>query len=168
MNIFMRKTWFLLALASITLAACIKNTVSTGVNNNCTPVAPSTEQTPILAFIKLDTVPYSKDTSGVYYSVITPGTGASATSASTIVFAYKATLLNGTVLGNVTDSIFLPLSTAIPGFTYMAHYFKKDSHIKLIIPSSLAYGCQGISSNGTVIVPENSVIYYDLKIKGIQ
>lgn len=164
----MRKTWFLLAFVSVTLAACIKNTISTNGNNNCTPVAPSTEQPQILSFIKLDTVPYSKDTSGVYYSVVTPGTGPSATVSSTIVFAYKATLLNGTVLGNVTDSIFLPLSTAIPGFTYMARYFKKDSHIKLIIPSSLAYGCQGITNNGTVIVPANAVVFYDLKIKGIQ
>ncbi len=158
----------MLALASVTLAACIKNTVTTDGSTNCTPVAPSTELTPILSFIKLDTVPYSKDTSGVYYSVITPGTGPSATTASTILFAYKATLLNGTVLGNVTDSITLPLATAIPGFAYMAHYFKKDTHIKLIIPSSLAYGCQGITNNGTVIVPANSVIFYDLNIKGIQ
>jgi FKBP-type peptidyl-prolyl cis-trans isomerase len=51
----------------------------------------------------------------------------------------------------------------------MARNFKKGTHIIMILPSFLAYGCSGATNQaGQVVIPSNSIVYYDVKITDIQ
>jgi FKBP-type peptidyl-prolyl cis-trans isomerase len=164
----MKKVLLISVTVFVVLLACVKSADINNTNNNCTPVSPSAEQAQILAFINTDSVSFMQDTSGVYYHITAPGTGLAATYSSNIFFTFKSTLLDGTAIGSdSTSPVEVAIATAISGFQDMAGYFKKGTKIKLIIPSSLAYGCQGLT-NGTLKIPANSVIYYDLAITGIQ
>jgi FKBP-type peptidyl-prolyl cis-trans isomerase len=161
-----KKALAISVVVSVALYSCVKN--SDPNTNTCTPVAQSAEQGQITAFIYSDSIPFTKDSSGVYYHITAAGTGPSASYNSTLVFTYKSSLLNGTAIWtDSTTQAQLTLTDAIAGFQAMVGYFRTGTHIKMIIPSSLAYSCQGLT-NGTTSIPANSVLYYDMTIAYIR
>ena len=159
------KKLFVFVLAASAFAACIKSSTPP-VTNNCVSVAPSVEETSIKAFTNADTLDYTKDTSYIYYSIIDSGSGPVAP--TTIFFTYKVALLNGTMIDQRTTPVNAAVSNLIKAFQYMSRFYKKGAHIVLVIPSSLAYGCEGAVSNGTYIIPPNSVLYYNITITDVQ
>ncbi len=162
----MKRILAVAAILSVTVCACVKNAGSSQTVT-CTNVEPYAEQSQILAFLSVHNLSFNKDTSGVYYRIDTVGTGNSATITSTVSFTYVASLLDGSIIDKSTTPITYPLASTIPGFGKMAGYFKTGTHIKLVIPSSLAYGCEGLVS-GTIGVPANAILYYDLVITAVQ
>ena len=52
-----------------------------------------------------------------------------------------------------------PLSTLIDGWKIGLPLIKKGGHIKLVIPSSLAYGCSGYGT-----IPPNTPIFFDINL----
>jgi FKBP-type peptidyl-prolyl cis-trans isomerase FkpA len=55
------------------------------------------------------------------------------------------------------------LNGVIPGFQYGLPLIQKGGIIKLIIPSSLAYGCRGFGA-----VPGNSVLFFEIELTDVQ
>jgi len=159
------KKIFVFVLAAAGFAACIKSNTPP-VTTDCVSVAPSVEETSIKAFANADTLDYTKDTSYIYYSIIDSGSGPVAP--TTIFFTYKVTLLSGTLIDQRTTPTSAAVSNLIKGFQYMKRFYKKGARISLIIPSALAYGCEGAVSNGTYIIPPNSVVYYNFTITDVQ
>jgi FKBP-type peptidyl-prolyl cis-trans isomerase FkpA len=164
----MKKILVVASVCSAILFGCIKSADTSGSTTTCTNVSQATEQPEIAAFLAADTLPFKTDTSGVYYRIDTLGTGDSATSTSTVSFTYTAWLLVGTLIGTTSQPIEYPLASTIPGFIEMARYFKKGTTIEMVIPSSLAYGCEGLYQGSNEIVPPNSVLYYHLTITQVQ
>ena len=73
-------------------------------------------------------------------------------------------LLDGTVFdSHPTTPISSLLSDMIQGFQIGLPLIQKGGTIKLIIPSSLAYGCNGIGA-----VPGNSILYFDVELTDVQ
>jgi len=163
----MKKVLGIAAVISVGIIACVKSSDPGLSNPVCTPVAESAEQPQIQAFIAKDSVPFNKDSSGVYYHISAPGTGLMASVYSTLFFTFKATLLDGTIIDSSNTTIQQPIATAIPAIQDMAEYFKIGTKIQLIVPSSLAYSCQGFTSDSITIAP-NSVLFYNLNITNIQ
>ncbi|HVX49443.1 MAG TPA: FKBP-type peptidyl-prolyl cis-trans isomerase [Chitinophagaceae bacterium] len=151
---------------AIIFAACLKNVTNTVATGDCTPVAPSSEEAAIKAFCNKDTATYTKDTSYIYYHIVDSGSGPVA--ATTIFFKYKATLLDGTLLSQSTQPTSYPIVNLIKGFQDMARFYKKGARLFLVIPSALAYSCEGAVSNGTYVIPPNSILYYDIEITDVQ
>ncbi len=158
----MKKFLAFAIVVSVILIACVKGTTNTGTTTTCTNVDTTSEDPAIQTFCNKDSVTFKRDVSGVYYHITDTGTGVSATSASVINFTYTATLLNGTILGS--GAAQQAISGLIEGFQLMDSYLKLNTHIEMVIPSSLAYGCTGA---GTV-VPSNSVVSYDVIITAIE
>src|ERR1700753_4419358 len=75
----------------------------------------ATDDAAIQAYIKANNITATKDPSGLYYQVITPGTGNYPTANSLVTVSYSGKLLNGTVFdsGNIQSS---PLSGFIQGW----------------------------------------------------
>ncbi|HWB25337.1 MAG TPA: FKBP-type peptidyl-prolyl cis-trans isomerase [Chitinophagaceae bacterium] len=163
----MKKVLVITIIVSALLAACLKNVTNTPITTDCIPVAPAAEEATIKSFCGADTITYTKDTSYIYYHIVDSGTGALA--ATTIFFTYKAVLLNGTVISQSNEPNSSPIVNLIKGFQDMARFYKKGARIIMVIPSSLAYSCQGVvSTSGSYTIQPNTILYYDVSITDVQ
>jgi FKBP-type peptidyl-prolyl cis-trans isomerase FkpA len=146
----------LLAIAVLlitALAGCGKNEMG------CTPVSPADEEPKIKAYANANGITATKHASGVYYQVIDSGMGVIPQSNSTVTATYTGKLLDGTTFDSGTAGF--PLSGVIEGWQIGIPLIKKGGKIKLIIPSSYAYGCNGSPRGG---IPSNAVLFFDIHL----
>jgi FKBP-type peptidyl-prolyl cis-trans isomerase FkpA len=111
----------------------------------------------IQAYVKANGITATKDPSGVYYQIVTPGTGAYPTSSSTVNVNYTGKFLDGTTFdsGNYNNS----LSGVIQGWQIGVPKINTGGRIFLLIPSALAYGPSG---RGTI--PANKVLTFTVDL----
>ncbi len=122
---------------------------------------PAYEDGLIQNFLTENKITAVKDTSGIYYQIITPGTGTAITSTSaTLKVAYTGRLLTGTIFDRTTSSspLTIGLNNVIVGWQRGVPKIKAGGKIRLFIPSRLAYGSS--SSN----VPANSILDFDIDL----
>ena len=115
----------------------------------------------IQSYIAANNITATKDPSGVYYQVITAGSGAYPTVNSKVTVNYTGKLLNGTVFdsGNLPSTA---LSTLIKGWQYGIPHINTGGRILLLIPSALGYGNTAQGS-----IPANSVLIFTVDLTGI-
>lgn len=128
----------------------------------CTSVKPEAEEPKILAYAASDSINATKHSSGIYYEIINLGTGATPTKSSTITVGYVGKFLNNNTFDQST-SYTKRLDGLIEGWQIGIPLIKKGGQIKLIIPSSLAYGCNGKGS-----IPPNAVLFYDINLTDVR
>lgn len=114
----------------------------------------------IVEFITKNNIPAVKHSSGLYYQIIKPGTGATVTAASTVGVNYEGKLLNGNQFDKSSQMITFPLTQVIPGWTIGVPLIKVGGRIRLIIPSTLGYGNQSPSPS----LPKNSVLDFTIDL----
>ena len=147
------KTLVLFSATMLFLIACKKN------DSGCMSVPPADEAGALAAFCIADGIDYTVDSNGIYYEIVDPGSGATASLDSLITVSYTTSLLNGDLIEDYSDSaITLPLSKFIEGWRIAIPYIHEGGHIKMVIPSALAYGCSGSAG----LVPPDSPIYNDV------
>jgi len=78
--------------------------------------------------------------------------------------SYGATLMNGTYFDSSAVSIRLPLDSLIKGWQIGLPKIKAGGQIKLLIPSTLAYGCNGAGN----VVPSNSPVYFNIYLDSLK
>jgi len=129
----------------------------------CTPVSPESEESQIKAYATANNIQATRHTSGMYYQIIDSGAGATPVNNSTVTATYTGKLLNGTTFDSGTGSF--PLYRVIEGWQIGIPLIKKGGKIKLIIPSSYAYGCNGSPQGG---IPSNAVLYFDINLVDVK
>lgn len=139
---------------------CIKNTTP----QQCTPKSVASEEPTILAYASANGITATKDPSGLYYQVITQGSGPAPSSTTKVFVTYTGKLLNGTVFDQQTNAAQTGwvLGTLIQGWQIGLPLIQKGGEIKLIVPSSLAYGCSAAT------LPANSILYFDVQLVDVQ
>lgn len=105
----------------------------------------------------------TKDASGLYYQVITAGTGANPTTASTVNVNYTGKVLNGTQFAT-SANLTSPLSGLIPGWQIGIPKTKTGGRVLLIIPSALGYG----NNSPGAAIPNNSVLIFTIDLINFQ
>ncbi len=154
----MKNTFFvvLLSLFMLSNLSCLKNN-----NNSCTPKTPQSEQANILAFASANGISATAHSSGLYYQVINSGSGVTPSASSKIFVKYTGKLTNGTVFDSKTDASQTGwiLGDQIAGWQIGLSLIQKGGSIKLIIPSSLGYGCQVVG-----IIPADSILYFEVEL----
>ena len=152
---------FFLTLSVFVFCECNKK----DQGGTCTPKTVQSEQADILAYASANSMNVTAHSSGIYYQVVNPGAGAVPNPASRVYVKYTGKLLNGTVFDSQANSAATGwvLSSLIPGWQIGIPLIQKGGHIKLIIPSSLCYGC-----NGSGPIPANSVLYFDIELTDVQ
>lgn len=134
-------------------------------SGGCQPVSIASEKSAMVAFCTANSITYTEHSSGILYQIITPGSGVSPTSSSSVSAVYTGQLLSGSVFTTVNNpSGLMPLSGLIQGWQIGLPLIKKGGRIKLVIPSALAWSCSG---NGKDI-PPNSPVYFDITISDVQ
>ena len=104
---------------------------------------------------------------GLQYTVVKEGTGASPKATDTVRVHYHGTLLDGTVFDSSVDRkepAEFPVNRVIPGWTEALQKMKVGGKWKLFIPADLAYGERG--TPGGPIKP-NQVLIFDVELLAI-
>jgi FKBP-type peptidyl-prolyl cis-trans isomerase FkpA len=142
------------------LSGCVKK------EQGCTPVSPSAEEPQITAYASANGITAVKHSSGIYYQIIDSGTGATPTLTSKVYINYVGKLLNGTTFDQSDNpaNTGWTLGSLIEGWQIGLPLIKKGGKIKLIIPSSLAYGCNGAGNT----IPPNAVLYFYIELVDVQ
>ena len=136
-------------------------------NNGCMPIKPEAEEPAIQAFAAANGITATKHNSGLYYQVISQGSGPTPNNNSRIWVTYVGKHMDGTIFDqSLTPTNFQgkPLGELIDGWKIGLSLIQKGGQIRLIIPSSLAYGCSTTYSS----MPPNSIIYFDIQLIDVQ
>ncbi|HVY74491.1 MAG TPA: FKBP-type peptidyl-prolyl cis-trans isomerase [Puia sp.] len=155
-----RIVFALICLLTIAVfAACLKTTSG---YTACSDVAVTTDSPVLIHFAADSITPLSKDTSGLYFQILDSGSGVSPVSSSGLVLTYTAELMDQTVFDQATNSNLqgLQLYQLIEGMQIGLKKIKKGGHIKLLIPSALAWGCAGLPP----AVPSNAPVYFNVQL----
>ena len=151
----MRNLAFILFVSLVLIGdtSCLKD-------NSCQDKTIQSESATITAYAAANGIAGTTHNTGVYYQVVTPGSGPSPTAGSQVSVRYTGKLTNGTVFDSqTTNAVTFPLGNTIPGFQIALQLIQKGGTIKFIIPSSLAYGCEGTGN-----IPGNSILVFEVQL----
>jgi FKBP-type peptidyl-prolyl cis-trans isomerase FkpA len=134
-------------------------------HEGCDSAKPDSEFPQMTSFCNANGINYIVDTNGIYYQVIDQGSGVTPNIKSIITVTYTASTLDGNIVDNTTTPVTNTLSEFIEGWRIAIPYIQKGGHIKMVLPSSLAYGCTGISDHA---IAPNSPLYYEVVLIDVQ
>jgi FKBP-type peptidyl-prolyl cis-trans isomerase FkpA len=120
----------------------------------------ATDDAAIQAYIKANNITATKDASGLYYEVVTEGTGSYPNINSTVTVNSSGKLLNGTVFDTET-ALVTTMSSVIKGWQIGLTHINTGGRIILLIPSALGYG-----NTVTGSIPKNSVLIFTVDLLG--
>jgi FKBP-type peptidyl-prolyl cis-trans isomerase FkpA len=152
MKVFYIGLFFLSAI----FTSCLKEDTA------CSNVNPASEDTTMIGYASRNGHTMTKHSSGMYYQIINPGTGATPTINSKLRVRYNGLRMDGSRFDggdNLNASNPWTLSSLIQGWQIGIPLIKKGGTIRLIIPSALAYGCNGNSG-----IAPNSVLYFEVEL----
>lgn len=134
--------------------------------DDCEPQPPAKEISQIQAYATANGINAIAHSSGLYYEIIDMGPGPKASASSKIAITYTGKLMDGQVFDQQpianTDKPW-SLNGLIQGWIIGIPLINEGGHIKLIVPSSLAYGCEQYYD-----IPGNSVLFFDIHLVDVQ
>ncbi len=126
-------------------------------------VATAAEIVNIQTYLTNQGLTATQHSSGLFYSVTTPGTGAIANLCSNVTVRYSGRTFTTTTTGSVFDSnstgTTFQLGQLIVGWQKGIPLIGKGGSIKLYIPPSLGYGASAAGS-----IPANSYLVFDIQL----
>jgi FKBP-type peptidyl-prolyl cis-trans isomerase FkpA len=106
---------------------------------------------------------YSKTSSGLYYKLSGVDTGKVIKSNSDLMATYKLSMLNNTVIQEVTEATDLGVEEVVPGVKEAFQLMRDGQSIDMLVPSNLAYG----QSVGTSGLPAFSCLRWQFTITSV-
>ena len=156
----MKKIILTLAASAIFLAGC-----RIDGDDNCLTKTVASEQARMEAMANARGMNWSQHSSGVLLEIVNGGAGMTASSSSKIFVKYEGRLENGTVFETQPDETQTGwiLGTLIPGWQISIPLIQEGGKIRVVIPSSLAYGCEFRGN-----IPSNAILYFEIELVDIQ
>jgi len=133
-------------------------------DNGCKPVKPESEDGQMMAYATAKGYAVTKHSTGMYYQILNAGAGPTPTLSSKVYVTYTGKRLDDTIFDQSTVPVSFGLSQLIEGWQIGLQLIKKGGSLRLIVPSSMAYGCTGSGS----IIPANSILYFDITLVDVQ
>ena len=153
---------FVLLLAT----ACFKKDSGCTINNVVAPTAEVTAVENYLASKNITTA--TKNPSGFYYEIVSPGQGANPNECSGVNVGYVGKLTNDNIFDQA-QSLSIGLSQVIEGWRKGLPLIQKGGEIKLYIPPTLGYGPIDVKdAQGNVVIPANSILIFDVHLIDVQ
>jgi FKBP-type peptidyl-prolyl cis-trans isomerase len=143
-------------LAPLLFTACGKT------SEPCVPATVASEKAAMVAYCTANNITYTEHASGILYEVMSPGLTTQPTIANSVSVVYTGKLLNGNQFDASANPVRLALSGVIKGWQIGIPLIKKGGRIKMVIPSSLAYGCTGQGS-----IAPNSPLYFEVTLTDV-
>jgi FKBP-type peptidyl-prolyl cis-trans isomerase FkpA len=108
-----------------------------------------------------------KTSSGLVYTELRAGTGASPRASQTVKVNYRGTLIDGKEFDSSYKRnmpIEFPLDRVIPCWTEGVQKMKVGGKAKLVCPASIAYGEQG----SPPVIPGGAALVFEVELLGIK
>ncbi len=156
------KSIVFVALASLFMfSSCIKSDSLTP----CTNKTPASEDAQMVSYANTNGLAMVKHASGMYYQITNQGTGVFPTASSKVFVTYTGKLLNGNTFDSQSDAsrTGFNLGNLIEGWRVGLPLIQKGGSIKLLVPSSMGYGCSGYAT-----IPGNSILYFEISLVDVQ
>jgi FKBP-type peptidyl-prolyl cis-trans isomerase FkpA len=145
------------------LSSCSKKMDNKCQYDPCAIAAPASEVAQLEAYLSTASITATKHCSGMYYTIVAAGSGASATGCSSVSVTYKGQLTNGTIFDQRTSSF--GLDQVIQAWTKGVPLIKAGGKIKLYCPPTLGYGSQVVRDNaGNTVIPANSILIFEVEL----
>jgi FKBP-type peptidyl-prolyl cis-trans isomerase len=154
---------FFILIGIALLSACSKSDNNDAQSTACSVKAQYvndssvTQRALMVAFCLNNGISYTVHPSGILYQIITPGDSAKPNLCTSLTMTYTGKLMTGIQFDKGT--ITYPLKDLIVGWQIGVPLIGKGGKIKMVIPSSLAYGP---NPNGSI--PANSPLYFEMSI----
>lgn len=146
-----------ITLLLLTSSGCLKD-------NSCNPKSVESEEAAIQAYAAANSINAVRHSSGLYYEVVNPGSGPTPTVNSVVSARYVGKLTDGTIFDSQTvNPVSFPLGNTILGWQLGIPLVQKGGTIKLIIPSSLGYGCTGQGP-----IPADAILFFEVNVVDVQ
>jgi FKBP-type peptidyl-prolyl cis-trans isomerase FkpA len=161
---YMKKILLLLSLSVtvISFQGCIKSAVS----GPCTDQTPASELAVMQAYASTNGYSMTTHPSGMLYQVVNAGTGAIPLPTSKVFVKYTGRLVSSNAIFDQQTNPSLTgftVSQLIPAWQLGMELIAKGGTIRLIVPSSLAYGCSGYGA-----IPGNAVLFFEIELVDVQ
>lgn len=145
-------------LMLFTLSGCFKK------SEPCTPVSPQAEENAILNYAATNGIVATKHSSGLYYQIVSEGSGATPNVNSTVGITYTGKLTNNVVFDSRSTAAEWPLNNLIAGWQIGLPLIKEGGEIILLVPSELAYGCYSPAP----AIPANSILVFNVNLISVK
>lgn len=149
----------LLMFAFFAVASCMKT------DSGCSNVDPKSELDTLIKSAQMHGMNYSVHPTGIVYEIVDPGYNESPNPNSVITFYYTGKFLNDVIFD---QSGGMPSTAAlyqlIEGWKIALPLIRKTGKIRLLIPSALAYGCNGSAG----AVPPNTPLFFEVHLINVQ
>jgi FKBP-type peptidyl-prolyl cis-trans isomerase FkpA len=158
------KKLFLLIFAVIAIFCYFACSKSTPQTTYCTATPPDQDSAALVKFAG-DTIPLTKDTTGLYYHIIDSGSSFKPLLSSQLLVTYVARIIptNQTFDSAVSSTLGgEPLNQLIVGWQIGLPKIGVGGRIQLFIPSAYAWGCTGIGD-----IPADAPVFFDIRLLGV-
>ncbi len=133
----------------------------------CSGVPASAEDTTLIRYDTSHGIVATKDPSGLYYSIVTPGGIEKPTINSLIRVRYTGKKMDDTVFEQgdnlKSGDVAWALSGLVEGWQIAIPYIGRGGKILITIPSSMGYGCQGSGAIGA-----NEPLHFEIELVDFQ
>ncbi len=157
----MKNSFLFLALSGVLLlnGSCIKG------DESCFPKTVASETAAMQALATSQGMTFSTHSTGILYEVTNSGTGITPSLSSKIFIRYTGKLADGTVFDSQTDHTLTGwvLGGLIQGWQIAIPLINEGGSIKIVIPSSLAYGCAAVGT-----IRSSSILYFEIQLVDVQ
>lgn len=111
----------------------------------------------MIAFCNNNGITYTIHPSGILYQIITPGDSTKPNLCTSLTMTYTGKLMTGIIFDS--NTITYALRELIVGWQIAVPLIGKGGKIKMVIPSSLAYGVEGRPG-----IPSNAPLYFEMSL----
>jgi len=165
------KKFLVLAFVSIVIFSCGKFDSDPApqpqqcLYDSCAKKAPATEIQSVQDYITTNNITAKQHCSGVFYELVTEGSGATPTACSYVTVKYVGKLTDGTIFDQTQPGATYSnyLSSLIIGWVNGIPYVKPGGKIRLYIPPTLGYG-----STASGPIPANSILIFEIDLIAVQ
>jgi FKBP-type peptidyl-prolyl cis-trans isomerase len=154
---------FILLVGIALLSACSKSDKTDPQSTACALTAQykndssATQRALMVAYCNNNGITYTIHPSGILYQIITPGDTTKPNLCTSLTMTYTGKLMTGIEFQSGTFTS--PLSGLIVGWQIAVPLIGKGGKIKMVIPSSLAYGVEGRPG-----IPSNAPLYFEMAL----
>ena len=145
-------TYFFVSVLALSSVACLK------------PSQAEEDDDAIQEYLQSKGITAIRHATGLYYNIISEGTGVAPKGTDSVTVHYKGSLINGQQFDGTTAAprTFL-LGVLIPAWQIGIPLIKKGGDIRLYSPSSLGYGANAVGP-----IPPNSVLVFEIQLVNIK
>lgn len=115
-----------------------------------------------------NTLDFQRTDSGIYYQIITPGTGDLIQWGDRIKVHYKGYFLNGSVFDSSIKRdkpLTFYVGNMVDGWNEMLQLLNVGSKATFILPSASGYGEEGLNDGkGNFLVAPNTILAFDIEV----